>query len=183
MEQHDADADTATTEVLASGSHSTDGVLASAVDCSPDTVDSSASPSTELSLAAEVDHSTVSVKQEMDLAETSEIDQAEVPMQEVGYREDYDHPIQNAESAGVRSSEPSLAPAAEENNDDIYNLSSSESSSQISSASMEQQQRIVEVWGACRGEELLLPSSASLSQAREDVGCPLILWYLFANVF
>ncbi|XP_022981179.1 centrosome-associated protein CEP250-like isoform X2 [Cucurbita maxima] len=142
LEQHDADADTASTGVLASGSHSTDGVLASAVDCSPDTVGSSASPSTELALAAE----------------------------EVGYREDYDHPIQNAESAGVRSSEPSLAPAAEENNDDIYNLSSSESSSQISSASVEQQQKIVEVWGGCRGEELLLPSSASLSQAREDVG-------------
>ncbi|KAG7037567.1 hypothetical protein SDJN02_01195 [Cucurbita argyrosperma subsp. argyrosperma] len=170
LEQHDADADTATTGVLASGSHSTDGVLASAVDCSSDTVDSSASPSTELSFATEVDHSTVSVKQEMDLAETSEIDQAEVPMQEVGYREDYDHPIQNAESAGGRSSKPSLAPDAEGNNDDIYNLSSSESSSQISSASVEQQQKIVEVWGGCRGEELLLSSSASLSQAREDVG-------------
>lgn len=191
LEQHDADTDIGTAGVLASesystdgvlasGSYSTDGVLASTVDCDPDTVDSSASPSTEHYLAAEVDHSTVPVKQEMDLAETSAIDQAEVRIQELGYREDYDHPIQNAEASGVVSSRPSLPTDAEENNNHIYNLSSTESSSQISSASVEQQGRIVEV---CREEELLPPQSASLLQAREDVGCPLILWYLFANVF
>lgn len=166
-----------------SGSYLTDGVLASSVDCDPDTVDSSTSPSIEHSLAAEIDHSTVSVIQETDVAETPAINQAEVLMHEVGYREDCDHPIQNAEAAGFISFGPSLPTDAAENNNHTCNLSSTESSSQISSASVEQQGRIVEVWGGCREEELLPSPSTSLLQAREDVGCPLILWYLFANVF
>ena len=166
-----------------SGSCSTDEALSPSVYRDPDTVDSSASPSMEHSLAAEIDHSTDSVKQEMDLAETSAIDQAEVPMQEVGYREDCEHPIQNTEAAGFMPFGLSLPTDAEENDNHICNLSSTESSPHISSASVEQQGRIAEVWGGCREEELLPSQSASLLQAREDVGCPLILWYLFANVF
>lgn len=185
MEQQDADVDIVTGAAKStSGRFSSDGVLASSVDGNPHIVDSSASSSTEHSLAAETDdHSTVSVKQEMDLAETSAIDQGETSMQEVGYREEFEHPIQNAEAIGFVSSGPSLPTDIEENDNPTSNLSFPESSSQISSASVEQQGRIVEVWGGCREEELLVSPSTSLLQAREDVGCPLVLWYLFANVF
>ncbi|XP_022936026.1 major antigen-like isoform X1 [Cucurbita moschata] len=174
LEQHDVDADIVTASAKSpSGSCSTDEALSPSVYRDPDAVDSSASPSMEHSLAAEIDHSTDSVKQEMDLAETSAIDQAEVPMQEVGYSEDCEHPIQNTEAAmpfGL-----SLPTDAEENDNHICNLSSTESSPQISSASVEQQGRIAEVWGGCREEELLPSQSASLLQAREDVGMEDVL--------
>uniref|UniRef100_A0A9I9CHD3 Centromere-associated protein E n=1 Tax=Cucumis melo TaxID=3656 RepID=A0A9I9CHD3_CUCME len=172
LEQQDADVDIVTGAAKStSGRFSSDGVLASSVDGNPHIVDSSASSSTEHSLAAETDdHSTVSVKQEMDLAETSAIDQGETSMQEVGYREEFEHPIQNAEAIGFVSSGPSLPTDIEENDNPTSNLSFPESSSQISSASVEQQGRIVEVWGGCREEELLVSPSTSLLQAREDVG-------------
>lgn len=185
LEQHDADADIGIGAAKStSGRFSSDEVLASSVDRNPHIVDSSASSSTEHSLAAETDdHSTVSVKQEMDLAEASAIDQGETSMQEVGYREDFEHTVQNVEASGFVSSGPSVPTDVEGNDNPTSNLSFAESSSQISSASVEQQGRIVEVGGGCREEELLVSPSTSLLQAREDVGCPLILWYLFANLF
>ncbi|KGN60307.2 hypothetical protein Csa_002649 [Cucumis sativus] len=130
-----------------------------------------AKSTSEHSLAAETDdHSTVSVKQEMDLAEASAIDQGETSMQEVGYREDFEHTVQNVEASGFVSSGPSVPTDVEGNDNPTSNLSFAESSSQISSASVEQQGRIVEVGGGCREEELLVSPSTSLLQAREDVG-------------